>query len=159
MTTFIIFSVFFLSNCSGSNAQTNNNTTDTIKQDNSYLQTGWYYIIDNNNFKRQLDKSSDFYFIDPEPIVTVKNFTKLEIYTSNFGDIELSIQLDKIGVKNWSNATERATGNYLAFILDNRLLHIAYVNSQIMSGITVLNRSDYSKEELEKIKASIESEK
>jgi hypothetical protein len=47
----------------------------------------------------------------------------------------------------------------LAFILDNRLLQVATVNSQITGGITALNRRDYSRQELENFKIIIESEK
>ena len=165
ITTFILVFTFILTNCSGSNLRTKSNNkehynTDTIKLDSTYLETGWYYIVDNdNNFQRQLDKSNDTFFIDPRPIVTAKNFMKFEIYTSRYGDVGLSILLDKKGTKNWSIATEKAIGNYLAFILDNKLLQVARVNSQITVGVTALNRGDYSKEELEKIRTIIENEK
>ena len=162
ITTFILAFAFILTNCSGSNSQTKSNNnehhnTDTTKLDSTYLETGWYYVVDNNNnFQRQLDKSTDTFFIDPKSIVTAKNFTKFEIYTSRYGDVGLSMLLDKTGTENWSIATEKSIGNYLAFILDNKLLQVARVNSQITAGVTALNRGDYSKEELEKIRTIIE---
>jgi preprotein translocase subunit SecD len=133
------------------------------KHDSTILYTGWYYIVDTDNgFKRQLDKSTDTFFIDPKPIVVAKNFTTFEIYESDAGGqkyIGLSMRLDEDGTEKWSDATEKAIGKQLAFILDNRLLQVAKVNAQITAGVTALNRGDYSRAELENIKTIIESEK
>jgi preprotein translocase subunit SecD len=109
-----------------------------------------------------LDKSTDTFFIDPKPIVVVKNFTTFEIYESNADGqkyIGLTMRLDEVETENWSVATEKAIGKQLAFILDNRLLHVAKVNSQISACVTALNRGDYSKSELENFKTIIESER
>jgi preprotein translocase subunit SecD len=136
---------------------------DILKHDSTILYTGWYYVVDSSNsYKRQLDKSEEAYYLDPKPIVTAKNFTKFEIYESNFKDkkyLGLTMRLDKEGTESWSNATLRAQGSRLAFILDNRLLQVAMVNSQITGGVTALNRGDYSRQELENFKTIIESEK
>ena len=69
------------------------------------------------------------------------------------------MRLGKEGTENWSYATQKAIMKKLAFILDNRLLQVATVNSQITGGITALNRRDYSRQELENFKIIIESEK
>lgn len=69
------------------------------------------------------------------------------------------MRLDETGTKAWSIATKKAVGRKLAFILDNRLLHAPAVNSQIIGGVTALNRSDYSKAELEDFKTIILSER
>lgn len=136
---------------------------DILKYDSTILYTGWYYVVDSSNgYKRQLDRSDETYYLDPKPIVTAKNFTTFEIYESNFKDkkyLGLTMRLDKEGTKNWSNATLRAQGSRLAFILDNRLLQVAMINSQITGGVTALNRGDYSRQELENFKAIIKSEK
>jgi preprotein translocase subunit SecD len=115
-------------------------------------------------YKRQLDKSGETYFLDPKPIVTAKNVSSFEIYESSYNDkkyLGLTMLLDKEGTENWSFATRKAviTGMRLAFILDNRLLQVAKVNSQITGGVTALNRGDYSRQELENFKTLIESEK
>jgi preprotein translocase subunit SecD len=115
-----------------------------------------------NKYKRQLDKSDETFYLDPKPIVTVKNFTTFEIYESNSKDnkyLGLAMRLDKEGTESWSNATYRAIGNKLAFVLDNRLLQVAMVNSQITGGVTALNRGGYTRQELENFKTIIESEK
>ncbi|CAN5504803.1 hypothetical protein BH10BAC1_BH10BAC1_05340 [soil metagenome] len=174
MTLFLSF-MFLLTACSDSNSQDKvgdwllegtehyiKDSQNITKYDSTVLYTGWYYIVHiDNGFKRQLDKSTDTFFIDPKPIVTAQNFTTFEIYESNAGGqkyIGLTMRLDESGTENWSIATEKAIGKQLAFILDNRLLHVAMVNSQITAGVTVLNRGDYSRAELENIKTIIESE-
>jgi hypothetical protein len=175
MTLFLSF-MFLLTACSDNNSQAQvgdrlledpehhiKDSPNITKHDSTILYTGWYYIVDTDNgFKRQLDKSTDTFFIDPKPIVVAKNFTTFEIYESNAGGqkyIGLTMRLDEQGTENWSVATEKAIGKQLAFILDNKLLYIAKVNSQITAGVTALNRGDYSKAELENFKTIIESEK
>jgi preprotein translocase subunit SecD len=175
MTLFLSF-MFLLTACSDNNSQAQvsdrlledpehniKDNPNVTKHDSTILYTGWYYIVDTDNgFKRQLDKSTDTFFIDPKPIVVAKNFTTFEIYESNAGGqkyIGLTMRLDEQGTENWSVATEKAIGKQLAFILDNKLLYIAKVNSQITAGVTALNRGDYSKAELENFKTIIESEK
>jgi hypothetical protein len=176
MTTLFLSFMFLLTACSDNNSQAQvgdrlledpehhiKDSPNITKHDSTILYTGWYYIVDTDNgFKRQLDKSTDTFFIDQKPIVVAKNFTTFEIYESNAGGqkyIGLTMRLDEQGTENWSVATEKAIGKQLAFILDNKLLYIAKVNSQITAGVTALNRGDYSKAELENFKTIIESEK
>ena len=176
MTTLFLSFIFLLTACSGNNSQAKvgdrlledpehhiKDSPNITKHDSTILYTGWYYIVDTDNgFKRQLDKSTDTFFIDPKPIVVAKNFTTFEIYESNAGGqkyIGLTMRLDEAGTENWSVATEKAIGKQLALILDNRLLHVAKVNSQITAGVTALNRDDYSRAELENFKTIIESER
>lgn len=176
MTTLFICLIFLLISCSDNSSQTKignrlledpehhiKDSPGITKHDSTILYTGWYYVIDNDNdFKRQLDKSTDTFFLDPKPIVTAKNFTTFEIYESNAGGqkhVGLIMHLDQTGAESWSIATEKSIGKQLAFILDNRLLQVAIVNAQITAGVTALNRGDYSRAELENFKTIIESEK
>ena len=136
---------------------------DILKHDSTILYTGWYYVVDTpNGYRRQLDKSNKTYYLNPKPIVTAKNVTTFDIYEGNYNNKKyfgLTMRLDKQGTENWSYATQKAIMNKLAFILDNRLLQVATVNSQITGGVTALNRGDYSRQELENFKTIIESEK
>lgn len=133
----------------------------SAKQTNDHpLETGWYYVTDTSNgYKRQVKSSQLFYFIDPSPIVISKNFKTLKIYNNSDGIPEMMMTLNDKGTEAWSLATEKYIGKRLAFILDDKLLEADYVNSQITGGITALISGDYTKQELEKIKAVIESEK
>lgn len=128
----------------------------------SILVTGWYYIIDTENgFKRQLDKSDETYYIDPRPIVIKDNFSKTEIYETDFKGaytdyVGLTIRLDETGSDSWAIATERAINKRLALIINNKLVNAPQVNAQITSGLTALNRVEYSKMEIEKFKNLID---
>ena len=135
-----------------------------MEHDSSTLYTGWYYVLADTTkgYKSQLDKSNEIYFLDSHPIVTAKHFTTFKIYEGNSGGQKyfgLTMRLDKEGTKYWSIATYKSIGLQLVFVLDNRLLQVAKVNSQITEGVTALNRGDYTKQELESFKTIIESEK
>ena len=157
--TLTLLITLILFNCGTQNQkEEKENVTDKselVKSD-STLRTGWYYIDDKAGLKRQLDKDTTWYSINPTPIVTAKNIIKMEIYESNFGDIGLSMQLDSEGTDSWSEATDKATTKRLAFILNDKLLHAPLVNSQITNGMTALNTGNYSRQELKKIKKEIE---
>lgn len=176
MCTLFLSIILMLTSCSDSGSQTKTSdrlleysehriedSPEITKHDNTVLNTGWYFILETDNgVKRQLDKSTDTFFIDPKPIVTAKNFTTFEIYENNIGgkeQIGMTMRLDKAGTEKWSIATGKAIGKQLAFILDNRLLQVAKVNAQITAGVTALNRGDYSRAELEDFKTLIEHEK
>jgi preprotein translocase subunit SecD len=161
--TLILLAIFSVFACGTSDQKikkidTLSDNTEQIKS-NTTLQTGWYYIVDNGSGKkRQLERDSSYYFIDPKPIVTARNITEMQIYESNYGDIGLSMQLDSRGTDLWSGATEKATGRQLGFVFNDKLLHAPRLNSQIPNGMTALNNGKYSKQELEKLKKEIEKE-
>jgi hypothetical protein len=84
------------------------------------MKTGWHYIEDNkNDYLRPLDKSDEKYYINPDPIVIAKHFSKVEM--------------------------QEVTNNGIAkqYLLSPR------VNEQITSGVSALNRGIYSKAELD----------
>jgi preprotein translocase subunit SecD len=149
-----------LASCGTANQRTSDEqaSKEILAKSDSTLLTGWYYLQDSGGLKRQLDRDTTWYFIDPIPIVTAKNFERFEIYESRFGDIGLSMQLDDEGAIVWSEATEKATDKQLGFILDDKLLHVPTVNSQVVTGMTALNRGIYSKQELERFQKRIEDE-
>ncbi|KIO78976.1 hypothetical protein TH53_00345 [Pedobacter lusitanus] len=136
---------------------------EIAQQKGPTLYTGWYYVVDSGKgIKRQLDKSKEIYFIDRHPIVTPSNFINLSIEENYEGGVEycrLFMELDGPGSKLWAAATKKAIGKQLAFILDNRLLYVAPVFAQILNGMTVINLTNYSKEEFENFKTIIKSER
>jgi hypothetical protein len=173
-TTLIFFMCIFLLNvcvyCTSSDKSLANNkycykeSKEILKGDSIFLRTGWYYVLrdSTNGCKRRLNKSIEAYFLDTHPIVNIKNFTALEIYESSavgqkyFG---LAIRLDKEGTDNWSIATAKSIGLQLAFILDNKLIQVSKVNSQITGGVTAINSINYTKQELENFKTILLKEK
>ncbi len=129
----------------------------------STLKTGWYYIKDKKtNFKRQLDKTSELYFIDPKVIVPVEQFKKMELTESEYEGKSipmLVIHFDTKGTDSWSIATEKSIGGKLALIVNDKLVIAPKVNSQITGGVSALNRTDYTKQEIEEIVRQINYER
>ncbi len=139
-----------------------NAVVSTVTAD-STLKTGWYYVTDQQtNFKRQLDKTSEFYFIDPNVIVPVGQFKKLELTDSEHEGKNypmLVIRFDTKGTDSWSVATEKSIGGKLALIVNDKLVIAPKVNSQISAGVSALNRTDYTKQYIEEILKQIENER
>ena len=132
-------------------------------QDSTTLCTGWYYVVDSsNNYKRQLYKSNEVYFLNPKPIVTAKNVKASEInenWLDNKQYFWLTMRLDKEGAENWRYATRASIMKKLAFIIDNRLLQVVTVNSEMTNGVAVFARDGFSRKEVEEFKAILETEK
>jgi hypothetical protein len=167
--TFLIIFVFLIafSSCNGQrktdNKVVNVNMESVYNQilTDSILVSGWYYIIETDNgIKRQLDKSEEFYFVDPKPILVKEHFDKIEIFETDFKGqypdyIGLEIRINKEYANLWATATEKWIGKRLGLIIDNKLVNAPQVNARIDGGMTSLNRDVYSKEELEEFKTKL----
>ena len=129
--------------------------------DSVYLHTGWYYVLESKaGVARELDRTSEVYWIDPSPIVVAGNIVKFDLYKATFNGVSswgLAMQLDSSGTSAWSIATDHSVGHQLAFIVDNQLISTPKVNSEINFGMTALNRGIYSKGELKAFKKTIKS--
>jgi len=138
-------------------------SSDLVSGHDSFLKTGWYYVSEREtNYKRQLDKTSDFYFIDPNVIVPVEQFEKLELSESKYENEKypmIIIRFDSKGTENWSIATEKSIGGKLALIINNKLVIAPKVNAQITAGVSAINRSDYSQQEIDEIYKTIDTER
>jgi preprotein translocase subunit SecD len=133
---------------------------DNMQKHDQTLPTGWYYTLDSNSeCRRTLRTNHSFYFIDPKPITTAHNVSSLNIEQTRDGRYILTMRLDDKGAAAWEQATKAYIGKYLAFILDNDLLEVDFVNCEIPGGITALISGKYDKTSLEKFKTIIESEK
>ncbi len=140
-----------------SDLYSNANITSNISY--STLKTGWYYIADTDNgFKRQLDQTTEYYFIDPSVIVPLEQFEKLELTDNKDNFPMLIIRFDKNGTNSWSIATEKAIDKNLALIINDKLVATPKVNSQITAGVSALSRTGYDKQDLDEILKTIEAE-
>lgn len=165
MSRLILFliGVFAIVNCDSqppAKSTATKNSVDYIYQKNiqdSVLATGWYFIeTDSMGFERQLEKRDEVYFLNPRPIAVVSNFKQVTLGKNRYDEWYLVISLDKAGTQEWAEATLKATGGELGFVLNNRLLQVSYVNCQITQGMTAINSSNYTKEEYEEFKRLIE---
>jgi len=127
------------------------------------LNTGWYYISENvTNFKRQLDKTSEFFYLDSIVIVSADHFNKFDLTYSKYEAEKypiLIIYFDKKGTENWNIATDKMIGKQLGLIINDKLVITPKVNTKITAGVSAINRIDYSYKELEEILRSIENSK
>ncbi len=123
------------------------------------LKTGWYYIsVHKNEYQRQLDRSKETYYIDPNPIVTANHFKDIEMSSDASGNKMLIIKFDATGTSAWGIATGRSIGRKLALIIGNKLIYTPSVDTQIDAGISALNRGIYSESELNTFLKQIKSE-
>jgi len=136
-------------------------SSDLKSRQDSILKTGWYYISDNEtSYKRQLDKTSEFYFINPNVIVPVEQFDKMELTENKFDKFPMIIiRFDSKGTDNWSIATEKSIGGRLALIVNDKLVIAPKVNAQIIAGVSAINRSDYTQQDIDEIFKTIENER
>lgn len=126
--------------------------TYTQNRIDSTLATGWYYITEpKEGFKRQLDKTDEYYYIHPKPIVVKEHFDKVEIYKADESknQFALSIQIHSNFEHLWGDATEKWEGKRLALIINNKLVSNPKVMGRINGGGSSLGRPVYSEEELE----------
>ena len=118
----ILILISFLLSCN-----TSENRQD-ISNFDSTLSTGFYFIKDTaTSFKRQLIKTTDIYNIDPTPIVTTKNFGKVEMFHEK-DCYALFIWLDKKGSQLLDAARQNYRGKKFAIIVDNELLRTQLVD-------------------------------
>jgi preprotein translocase subunit SecD len=124
----------------------------------SALMTGWYCISGaGSGFVRQLDKTDEFYAVNPFPILTAEDIITLAVDKNNRGELYLSMKFGKAGTELWRVATGKSVGKNLALIVNDRLISMPYVNSEITTGVSAFGRTGCPKEEYEAVKQEIES--
>lgn len=138
------------------------NASEILINQDSTLKTGWYYVSnDDTGYRRQLDKTLEIYSINPNVIVPVDQFKKLEI-TETKNDFckypVLVISFDSKGTDYWSIATEKSIDGKLALIVNDKLVIAPIVRWQVTSGVSTINRADYTQQDIDDIFISIKNE-
>ena len=135
------------------------NSKQEVVNSERLFSTGWYYVTDTSTkFKMQLVKTNEYFFVDPKPITSSQEIIQMAIYGRREGGYGLVMKLNEKGTNEWSIATYKWINKRLGFILDNKLLEVDHVNSEITGGTTALIQGRFTKEELEGFKKIIESE-
>jgi preprotein translocase subunit SecD len=123
---------------------------------NLTLVNGWYYVTkDSTGFSKKDSVSQVEYLINPKPILLPINFKKSKDFTNYQGFKGLSIYFDKVGIELWAEVTEKAIGKYLVFILNNKILSINIVNTQITNGVSAFWYDDLTDLEMVELKKLI----
>lgn len=136
--------------------------TSKASSQDSVLETGLYYVVDDDaKIKRQINKTKEFYFLDPNPIVSKENFIKVKLFKYKHvkrKEYGLRFRLDEIGIQNLAYATKKLIETFpseLALIINDTLVSVALVNNQINGGLAELNMLHYTKEELLDLKSNL----
>ena len=131
-----------------------------LNQTDNKLKTGWYYIDEKaGSYQRQLYKSNEKYFINPQPIVLAKHFITVELSGSDSKhDLYILIRFDATGASAWEKATGKSIHKKLALIIDDKLIYTPQVEAQITAGISALNPGVFSQEEMEHFEKILKSE-
>lgn len=116
-----------------------------------YLVTGYYHLSkDSEKYQRQLYGTTLKYNLVPTPIITVDDFTNASVDKNNFGNYYIHIDLDEAGGRKWSEETAKSIGDSLAIIVNNELIQVALVFSQITAPVTAINPKGLTKSQAEK---------
>lgn len=150
-----LVNIIFLLIISFSNA-----STDAPK---NKLQSGWYLITDNQiSTTIKLNKSEKVYKIEKEIFISVKSILDMEItkerYTNKNHPI-LNFTLDNgASSKLGSLPPDFNNNRQMGLIINNKLIQVVTIFGKF-SGNKISMSSQYTKEELLKLKKSIEDEK
>jgi len=160
MTTFILTTL--LLSCSDShhnNVQQVNNAnnqqavyTDTVKNDSSYVFTGFYFLSDSGDrIKMRKDHSDEDYEISQKPFVSIKNILRATAQKNVFEGRDtygMTIVLDNSGTKDLQQVTGNSEHPYIAVVIANRLLYVVENTSKIKTGIMQIILVDYTEKEV-----------
>jgi len=127
------------------------------------LQSGWYLITDNKIATSiKLNKSDKVYKIEKEIFISVKSILDMEITTERYGNKNhpiLNFALDKDASSKLASLPSGFNNDrQMGLIINNKLIQVSSIFGKF-SGNKISLSSQYTKEELLKLKKSIEDEK
>ncbi|MNK85137.1 hypothetical protein D3C87_1050090 [compost metagenome] len=127
------------------------------------LQSGWYLITDNKIATSiKLNKSDKVYKIEKEIFISVKSILDMEITTERYGNKNhpiLNFTLDKDASSKLASLPSGFNNDrQMGLIINNKLIQVSSIFGKF-SGNKISLSSQYTKEELLKLKKSIEDEK
>jgi len=127
------------------------------------LQSGWYLITDNKIATSiKLNKSDKVYKIEKEIFISVKSILDMEITTERYGNKNhpiLNFTLDKDASSKLASLPSGFNNDrQVGLIINNKLIQVSSIFGKF-SGNKISLSSQYTKEELLKLKKSIEDEK
>ncbi|QIL39405.1 hypothetical protein G7074_09025 [Pedobacter sp. HDW13] len=127
------------------------------------LQSGWYLITDNKTSTSiKLNKSDKVYMIEKEIFISVKSIAHMEVAMERYGNRNnpiLNFTLDSdASSKLGSLSSGFNTNRQMGLIINNKLIQVVTIFGEF-SGNKISLAGKFTKEELLKLKTSIEDEK
>jgi hypothetical protein len=135
------------------------------EKDSLYLKTGWYMVADDltKGVPKEIiiNGQNQTIYIDPFTQLSVKDieFFYLVKDPRVASRVNIMMYFNGIGTEKWSVLTEKSIRKQLAFVINNVVVSIPMVQSQIINGISLFDGVDYTPEEMFAIKRLLESQK
>jgi hypothetical protein len=123
------------------------------------LKTGWYFVVNSNGYKIELEKTNKVYHLNPIPFISKKDIKSVEVFLIRNEVYGLEMDFNNKATKIWEVATDKSFKEYseLAFVLNGKLIYTAIAkHGKISNGKSAIIREDYSKTEIEKIKSFLQ---
>jgi hypothetical protein len=116
---------------------------------NTYLETGWYFVVDEGKgFKRVQKDDTLVFYIDPTPIIVTADIAEMNIDTDQLGRPSITMKFDEEATKWWADATEMAIGKQIACVIDDEVVIAPRVMGQIPNGLSQIATGQNTEEEL-----------
>ncbi len=126
------------------------------------------YILKDQSIDKQLSQSDGDvrlfktkYTVDDEgkylALVSVKNkpaITNSDIHKAKNKGVNVEISFNMKGARKWADLTKNNTGNLLAFVIDDGICCMPFINGEIVSGTALISGLE-SEEIAEKLSFSL----
>ena len=125
----------------------------------STLMTGFYFVTSlNNGFTKYYKDFDTTITINPRPIVTVEDIVKVSIEESKYGFLFVGMNFGKRGTKAWKEATipNKIEDKYIAFVLNDTIIEMRRVVSQISNGVAAVSTKNATLDELNAISTTLQ---
>lgn len=126
--------------------------SDTVKNDSSYVSTGFYFLADNGRgIRMRKDHSEEDYDISKKPFVSINNILRATAQKNVIQGRDtygVTIVLDNAGTKDLEQGTGNSEYPHIAVVIANRLLYVVENTSQMKTGIMQIILVDYSEKEV-----------
>ncbi len=146
------------------------NTTRMVND--GELVSGIYFVVDsgygyrrhgfNHDYAQYVNTIpglSDVIHIDPSPIVTLGNFTRIYSDKAMHGGREVRLVMDAVGSARWQVATRRSINKQLAIVVRDSVISAPVVIGEIPNGVASISLGKVSDAEVEAFTARLNAEK
>jgi len=146
-----------------------NNTTMLT---DGQLVSGIYFVVDSgygyprhgfnhkySQYVNSIPGISDVLYVDPSPIVTLGNFTRIFSDDAMDGGREVRMEMDAVGAARWLVATRLSINKQLAIVAGDSVISAPVVLDEIPSGRAAINLGKVSEAEVETFTQRLNAEK
>jgi hypothetical protein len=134
---------------------------DNQEVDTTHVHTGFYFLTDEemDGIKMKKEGSNEFYSLAKIPFASVINIKQTELQTTKLEDgdyTEICLTFDNKGTKDLEEGTGNILHPKIAIVIAGKLLYVVDNNAKIKTGVMCIGLVGYSKDEMARIKTSID---